>query len=120
LRTFLMFLTLLSFTAVAAEVDQNAAAQTLKKNETVLIDVRSAAEFAREALPGAKHVELGQVAKEISEVAPNKDTPVVVYCRSNRCSSIAQDTLRSLGYRKVVNAGGYEQFKSVLDTVEAE
>ena len=43
-------------------------------------------------------------------MAPDKDTPVVLYCRSGRRSSIAQERLLEMGYRQVINAGGYQDF----------
>ena len=48
------------------------------------------------------------LARHIGSLAPAKDTPIVVYCRSGRRSSAAQDVLEGLGYSRVVNAGAYE------------
>lgn len=55
-----------------------------------------------------------QIAERIASLVPDKQTPIVVYCRSGRRSSIAEDQLRQLGYRHVRNAGGYEQFRKTL------
>ena len=104
---------LLTFTTVAAagEIDRPAALAALQNPETVLIDVRSAPEYAEGALPGALRIETAELAQRITQVAPNKDTPIALYCRSGRRSSAAQDLLRELGYTQVINAGAYEQLR---------
>jgi phage shock protein E len=38
----------------------------------------------------------------------------VLYCRSGRRSALAQDSLAQLGYRNLINAGGYDQLKLAL------
>ncbi|MGE4303427.1 MAG: rhodanese-like domain-containing protein [Novosphingobium sp.] len=111
---FLIALLASSFGAMAGGIDQNAALQALQRPGSVLIDVRSTEEFAAGALPGANRVDTEQLAQRIGSLAPDKDTPVVVYCRSGRRSSAAQDLLQELGYRQVINAGGYEQLDSAL------
>lgn len=104
----LLLLGALGFGAKAGEIDQAAALKLLQQPETVLIDVRTADEFAEGALPGAVRVETPDLARHIGALAPAKDTPIVVYCRSGRRSSAAQDVLEGLGYSRVVNAGAYE------------
>lgn len=34
--------------------------------------------------------------------------PIVVYCRSGRRASKAEETLKSKGYKTVLNAGGFD------------
>jgi len=111
----LLLLGALGFGANAGEIDQAAALKLLQQPETVLIDVRTADEFAEGALPGAVRIETPDLARHIGALAPAKDTPIVVYCRSGRRSSAAQDVLEGLqdvleglGYSRVVNAGAYE------------
>ncbi|MBE7374579.1 rhodanese-like domain-containing protein [Pseudomonas lopnurensis] len=103
-----------SFGATAGDIDRSAALQALQQADTVLIDVRTAQEFAEGALPGAKRIETEQLRQHIGNLAPDKNTPIVLYCRSGRRSSAAQDVLQALGYRQVVNAGGYAQLSSAL------
>ena len=42
---------------------------------------------------------------------PNKDAPVIVYCKSGRRAWRAQQILQQKGYRRVLNAGGLEDLK---------
>jgi phage shock protein E len=115
MRTLLLSLSLcLPLAAQAGEIDQPAALEALQQPNAVLIDVRTEEEFADGALPGATLIPHEQIAQRIAAVAPDKDTPIVLYCRSGRRSGIAQDSLQALGYTRVINAGGYEQLQPAL------
>jgi phage shock protein E len=110
----LLVLLALSLGATAGEIDRNTALKVMQQPDAVLIDVRTAEEFAEGALPGARRIETPDLAQRISTLAPDKDTPVVLYCRSGRRSSIAQDVLARLGYSQVINAGSYDQLAAIL------
>ena len=68
----------------------------------LLLDVRSAEEFAAGHLPGARNLPVDQVAARIDEVPT--DRPLVVYCRSGRRSASASATLRARGL-EVIDLG---------------
>ena len=72
-------------------------------------------EFAEGALPGAVNIETSEFSAHIAEVAPDKDAPVVLYCRSGRRAGEAQQVLESMGYRQVINAGGYSDLLPAFD-----
>lgn len=38
----------------------------------------------------------------------------MLYCRSGRRASEAQDVLEKLGYTQVINAGGYDELATAL------
>lgn len=111
-RLAALLLPLLASTAQAGDIDQGAALTQLAKPGTLLIDVRSAGEFASGALPGAQNISHEQIAEQISRVAPDKSKPIVLYCRSGRRSGLAQDALQALGYQQVINAGGIDSLKA--------
>ena len=96
--------------ALAGPIDHSAAKVAMNQPNAVLIDVRTSKEFAAGALPDALHIPHFRIAEGIAAVAPDKDTPIVVYCRSGRRSSIAQERRLEMGYRQVINAGGYQDF----------
>lgn len=112
-RLFLI-LFILSPMAMAGEVDQRAALEALKHPGTVLIDVRTAEEYAEGALPGSIRIDPEDLGARIASVAPDKDRPVVLYCRSGRRASAVQDQLQQLGYSQVINGGGYEQMHEAV------
>ena len=55
--------------------------------------------------------EEGDHTRDIVRLAPDKDTPITLYCRSGRRSEAARQTLLGMGYTQVTNAGGYEELK---------
>ncbi|WP_341303079.1 rhodanese-like domain-containing protein [Pseudomonas sp. TMP25] len=93
-----------------------AAITALQSPESVVIDVRTAEEFAAGALPRAEQIDYGQIANRISAIAPDKATPIVLYCRSGRRSSVAEESLRTLGYSNLINAGSYDELKLALES----
>lgn len=111
---FAPFLLAIAATGHAGDNDQQAALAALQQPDSVLIDVRTAQEHAEGALPGATRIETAELAERIGSVAPDKDAPIVLYCRSGRRSSAAQDLLQELGYSQVINAGAYDDLTSVV------
>jgi phage shock protein E len=71
---------------------------------TVWIDVRTADEYAEAHLPAAVNIPYQVIAEHIAEYADDKNTPIVVYCRSGRRAGKAKSTLEQLGYSQVINA----------------
>lgn len=109
-------LTLLN--AHAGEIDQPVAISALQRSDSLLIDVRSAEEFADGSLPGAIRIGHEEIAAQIASVAPDQDRPLVLYCRSGRRSALAQQTLEEMGYSHVINAGAYEDLLPLLENRE--
>jgi len=79
--------------------------------QSVWIDVRTAEEYQAGHLEGAINIPYDEIQQKITSVATDKSTDIQLYCRSGRRSGIALETLRSMGYSKVANAGAYEQLK---------
>ena len=75
-------------------------------SDYVLIDNRTAEEFAAGHLPGAHNLPYDDIAQTIAAVAPDKNAAIKLYCRSGRRSGIAKETLGKMGYAKVENLGG--------------
>ncbi len=99
----------------ACEAERPAAIDALQSPNSLLIDVRTAEEFAAGALPGARRIGHEEIAAQIASLAPDLDTPIVLYCRSGRRSALAEASLRALGYRNLINAGGYGELKLALE-----
>ena len=96
-----------AFSAQAAQQKPISAAQTAQQ-AAVWIDVRSEQEFQEGHLNNAVNIPVDQIVRRIHEAAPDKDTPVNLYCRSGRRAEVALQELKKAGYTKVVNHGGYE------------
>lgn len=81
----------------------------------VLIDVRSADEYASGHLRGAVNIPHDRITEEIGSVAADKSTPVILYCRSGRRAETALNALKAAGYENVSNYGGLEDARLRLD-----
>ncbi len=74
--------------------------------ETVVLDVRTAAEFAAGHVPGAINIPHDQVVARIAELAASKDAEIVVYCRSGRRSALALQALHAAGFPRLRHLDG--------------
>ncbi len=73
------------------------------------IDVRTTQEFKSGHVPEATHIPYNVIAKEISKLTTDKSAVIKVYCKVGGRAGIAKKTLEKLGYKNIINAGGYEQ-----------
>ena len=85
------------------------------EKSSLLLDVRSVEEFQSGALKGAVNLPHLRVAEGISAIAPDKDTPIYIYCRSGRRVQIAMETLKKMGYTRLIDLGGLENAREKLD-----
>ena len=78
--------------------------------DAILLDVRTPDEYAQGRIPGSINLPL-QVFAKIEEVAPDKSTPLFVYCHSGARSSRFAKTMKKMGYTDVTDIGGIIQYK---------
>jgi hydroxyacylglutathione hydrolase len=69
----------------------------------LVLDVRSAAEYADEHIPGSLHIPYGDLARRIDELPP--DRPVATICRGGKRSGLAASILQREGIAGVVHVG---------------
>ncbi|MGL4985588.1 MAG: rhodanese-like domain-containing protein [Treponemataceae bacterium] len=75
----------------------------------ILIDVRTPEEFNEGYLKNAINLNLYTTTQKITEdTVPNKDTTILVYCRSGKRSKEFSQMLNSWGYKNIHNIGGYQ------------
>ncbi|MFT5788463.1 MAG: phage shock protein E [Shewanella sp.] len=100
---------LLMFSNLALAADQNVQQAWQKIDAGALVvDVRTAEEFAQGHLPNAINIPFEQITTVFADKKIAKDQAVVLYCRSGRRSGIANDALISAGYSNTYNGGGYQ------------
>lgn len=87
----------------------SAAAASPVTDETVIIDVRTAAEYAEGHLAGAVKLDLngGEFAAALPELDPSAE--YVVYCRSGNRSGQAVALMEGAGFTQVTNLGSLEE-----------
>jgi phage shock protein E len=81
----------------------------------VVIDVRTAGEYAGGHIEGAVNIPHDSIAQKIAQAGVGKDDRIVLYCQSGRRSGLALETLKGMGFSKAENAGGIEQARKVLN-----
>jgi phage shock protein E len=79
----------------------------IRTPDAVVLDVRTAAEFASEHLEVARNVDILQdgFIERVEELGVDREQPVYLYCRSGNRSGHAARLLRQRGYR-AFNVGG--------------
>lgn len=106
------------FSAMAAPDINEGVAEYSKTKGAVLIDVREPDEFAKGHIPGAVNLPLQQFMK-ITEIVPDKDTPIFAYCLVGGRTKRACTGFTKLGYTNVHNIGGINGYKGKLDKPSA-
>ena len=80
----------------------------------VLLDVRTAEEFAAGHIPGAMNVANEVIGSEEIPELPDKDQKIYVYCRSGNRSKQAAAKLVKLGYTNITEIGGIMDYHGEL------
>ena len=77
-----------------------------KDPSLVVLDVRTAGEFAAGHVPGARNVSHDQLETKLAELESLRDKDVVLYCRSGRRTLLAEEVLRKAGFAKLLHLDG--------------
>lgn len=105
-----MFVALPAFADATAAPLVQVAPQALQARlgdaDVVVLDVRTAEEFAAGHVPGAVNVPHDQVGSRLAELAGAKDKEVVLYCRSGRRAQLAADVLVQAGFTRLSHLEG--------------
>lgn len=82
----------------------------------VILDVRTAQEFASGHIPGAALLPNETIGTEDIPLLPDKDQLILVYCRSGNRSKQAAEKLAQLGYTNSVEFGGINSWTGEIVT----
>ncbi|MGK5087585.1 rhodanese-like domain-containing protein [Bdellovibrionota bacterium FG-2] len=77
----------------------------LMSEGAVIVDVRTAAEFASGAKLESRNIPMQQLDRRVAELDPSK--PVIVCCASGSRSAMAAVILKRHGFKNVLNAGAW-------------
>ncbi|RKQ91428.1 rhodanese-related sulfurtransferase [Solirubrobacter pauli] len=86
------------------DIEAGQVAELVREGKVQLIDVREAYEWNEGRIPGARHLELGQVDAQADTI--HRETPVVFYCRVGGRSAMAANAFRQAGYDAYTMTGG--------------
>jgi len=82
---------------------------------TVWIDVRTAEEYSEAHISEASNIPYEIIVAGVAKRKLAKDTPIYLYCRSGHRAGIAKEALEEQNYTHVVNVGGLEDARAVLE-----
>ena len=75
--------------------------------EVIVLDGREQVEYDSGHIPGAVLLPVGTINEDsTAAVIPEKDSTVLVYCRSGNRSKTASSALAELGYTNIYEFGG--------------
>ena len=87
--------------------------ELLKKDETVIVDVRNSWEFEEGHLKNALNIPLNEIPARIDEFK-KLNGPFVVYCRSGNRSGAAVNILKQAGISNAYNGGGIFDIQNLI------
>lgn len=76
--------------------------ELIKSNDNLkILDVRSFSDYKHGHIPDALNLPLEDFEFDIEDSAPEKVSPLLVYCRTGRRSHLAIDMLKELNYTNI-------------------
>jgi rhodanese-related sulfurtransferase len=78
-----------------------------------LVDVREDSEWAAGRIRGARHIGRGVLERDVEKAIPDTRAEIVLYCGGGYRSALAADSLRKMGYTRVLSMeGGWREWQS--------
>lgn len=89
------------------QITQEEAKEMMDTQEVIVLDVREQNEYDSGHIPDAVLLPVGIIDEDTAAaVIPEKDSTVLVYCRSGNRSKTASSALAELGYTNIYEFGG--------------
>jgi rhodanese-related sulfurtransferase len=88
------------------EISPTDAAEKMKSEEVVVIDVREADEWDEGHIPDAIHLSRGTIELDIEEKVPDSGTTIICHCGGGGRSALAAESLQKMGYKNVRSMAG--------------
>jgi rhodanese-related sulfurtransferase len=84
------------------------------KNGALVIDVRTAGEFASGHLPNTINIPLGEIESTLPRQVKDKSQVLLLHCQAGGRSSQARKKLIALGYLNAFNLGSYSRAAQIV------
>ena len=89
------------------QITQEEAKEMMDTQEVIILDVREQDEYDSGHIPGAVLLPVGTIDEDTAAAAiPEKDSMLLVYCRSGNRSKTASSKLAELVYTNIYEFGG--------------
>jgi rhodanese-related sulfurtransferase len=86
---------------------------SLVQNGAIIVDVRSAGEYASGHIRGSVNIPLDRLQNNLSKL--NKQKTIITCCASGMRSASAKSILQAAGYTNVYNGGGWSGLQRQLN-----
>ena len=96
--------------------EEEAAKMMQSETNYIILDVRTAQEYASGHILGAINIPNETIAAENVQQLPDKEQLILVYCRSGNRSKQAAAKLVDLGYTNIVEFGGINDWSGEIVT----
>jgi len=84
-----------------------------------LVDVREDGEWTAGHIKGARHIGRGVLERDVEKQVPDTGREIVLYCGGGFRSALAADSLRQMGYTRVLSmAGGWRDWLAASGPTE--
>ena len=88
------------------------AGQALKdyNNGAYIVDVRTGDEYDQLHIKGSVHIPVDELEMSLENAIPDKDREIIFYCKKGVRAQIALEKALLMGYKKVYNLGGIDDW----------
>jgi phage shock protein E len=84
---------------------------SIDPGQLLIIDVRSGEEYDAGHFSTAINIPHDRIATRMEELKPHREKGIILYCQSGSRAAAAEKTLKSNGFTKIINAGGYDAIR---------
>ena len=81
----------------------------------IMLDVRRVDEFEAGHIPGAVNLPNEEIGNEEIAILPDKEQTIYIYCRSGNRGKQAANKLTALGYKSIVEFGGFMDYTGEIE-----
>lgn len=90
----------------AGEWDQATVLEKIKEGKTLILDVRSASEYADGHVPSAINIPHNELEANLAKLKGYENKDIVIYCRSGRRAGVAEGILSGKGFTQLYHLEG--------------
>lgn len=101
-----MLLWPLIFRSGAKSISANEATVLINREDAIVVDVRTAAEFSAGHIPGSINVPADKVAERLGDLEPHRAKPVIVTCQTGIRAGGACSKLKQGGFERLYELSG--------------
>lgn len=86
------------------------AKEVMDSEDVIILDVRSRDEYEKEHIQNAVSLPSTEIESLAEEMLPDKNTTILIYCKTGKKSAEAAEKLVKMGYTRVYDFGGIEDW----------